>query len=352
FTSLMPAITNVLPFCTFIHGGNVDVTFVQKRHWAQGHWPPHAVAQNDAPGEGLAPHEDVALAGAVHRPYHHGRLTPGEELRLDPDAMGALAVAGHGKRIVQLDAESPIGIYNGPTKLDTKTARFKLHLRAWDGFGSSTHQVSRQRLFWNCSKKRVAYRSCRRSMGSILRNFTGGARRRWKSCRRFSPENPVGKKRRPVTMNASTSSTPKLEGSAPSWIGLKKRAFTLSRDERLQLIDWDRRDLSLATQAELLGLNRSGLYYKPKPPSEEELALKRAIDEIYTEHPYYGSRRITAALRRQGFVVNRKAVQRHMREMGLEAVYPGPNLSRRSQQHRVYPYLLRGMVITAPNQVW
>lgn len=106
--------------------------------------------------------------------------------------------------------------YNGPTKLDTKTARFKLHLRAWDGFGSSTHQVSRQRLFWNCSKKRVAYRSCRRSMGSILRNFTGGARRRWKSCRRFSPENPVGKKRRPVTMNASTSSTPKLEGSAPS----------------------------------------------------------------------------------------------------------------------------------------
>src|SRR5690606_29001548 len=97
------------------------------------------------------------------------------------------------------------GRYNGPTKLDTKTARFKLHLRAWDGFGSSTHQVSRQRLFWNCSKKRVAYRSCRRSMGSILRNFTGGARRRWKSCRRFSPENPVGKKRRPVTMNASTS---------------------------------------------------------------------------------------------------------------------------------------------------
>lgn len=126
----------------------------------------------------------------------------------------------------------------------------------------------------------------------------------------------------------------------------------MSRDERLQLIDWDRRDLSLATQAELLGLNRSGLYYKPKPPSEEGLALKRAIDEIYTEHPYYGSRRITAALRRQGFVVNRKAVQRHMREMRLEAVYPGPNLSRRSQQHRVYPYLLRGMVITAPNQVW
>lgn len=86
--------------------------------------------------------------------------------------------------------------------------------------------------------------------------------------------------------------------------------------------------------------------------SGEELALKRSIDEIFTEHPYYGSRRITAALRRRGFDVNRKAVQRHMREMGLEAVHPGPNLSRRNQKHRVYPYLLRGMVIATPNQVW
>lgn len=126
----------------------------------------------------------------------------------------------------------------------------------------------------------------------------------------------------------------------------------MSRDERLQMVDWERRELPIRTQAELLGLNRSGLYYKPKPPSGEELALKRSIDEIFTEHPYYGSRRITAALRRRGFDVNRKAVQRHMREMGLEAVHPGPNLSRRNQKHRVYPYLLRGMVIATPNQVW
>jgi len=108
------------------------------------------------------------------------------------------------------------------------------------------------------------------------------------------------------------------------------------------MLDWECRELPITKQAELLGLNRSGLYYKPKPPSEEELALKRAIDEIYTEHPYYGSRRITAELRRRSWHVNRKAVQRHMREMGLEAVYPGPNLSRRNQEHRVYPYLLRG----------
>ena len=126
----------------------------------------------------------------------------------------------------------------------------------------------------------------------------------------------------------------------------------LTRGERLEMLDWECRELPITKQAELLGLNRSGLYYKPKPPSEEELALKRAIDEIYTEHPYYGSRRITAELRRRSWHVNRKAVQRHMREMGLEAVYPGPNLSRRNQEHRVYPYLLRGVTISAPNQVW
>lgn len=126
----------------------------------------------------------------------------------------------------------------------------------------------------------------------------------------------------------------------------------LSRNDRLELLDWEDRELPIRTQAELLGLNRSGLYYKSKPPSDEELALKRLIDEISTDHPYYGSRRITAELRRRGWRVNRKAVCRHMREMGLEAVCPGPNLSRRNQQHRVYPYLLRGVTIFAPNQVW
>lgn len=77
----------------------------------------------------------------------------------------------------------------------------------------------------------------------------------------------------------------------------------MSRDERLQMVDWERRELPIRTQAELLGLNRSGLYYKPKPPSGEELALKRSIDEIFTEHPYYGSRRITAALRRRALTL-------------------------------------------------
>lgn len=105
----------------------------------------------------------------------------------------------------------------------------------------------------------------------------------------------------------------------------------------------------LSVQADLLSLSRSSLYYQPVPPSLEEVALKHRIDELYTAYPFYGSRRITAQLRREGEVINRKAVQRHMREMGI---CPGPNLSRRNQEHRVYPYLLRQVTAAYPNHVW
>lgn len=125
-----------------------------------------------------------------------------------------------------------------------------------------------------------------------------------------------------------------------------------TREERLALLDWATPELPISTQADLLGLSRSGLYYQPVPPSPEEVALKHRIDEIYTMYPFYGSRRITAQLCREGRQVSRKAVQRHMREMGLSAVYPGPNLSRRESEHRIHPYLLRGVSITRPNQVW
>lgn len=110
-------------------------------------------------------------------------------------------------------------------------------------------------------------------------------------------------------------------------------------------------DLPLTTQTELLTLNRTSLYYQALPPSSEELRLKRRIDEIYTAHPFYGSRKITAVLR-QELTINRKAVQRHMREMGLAAICPGPNLSRRAAEHLVFPYLLRGLVVAGPNHVW
>lgn len=126
----------------------------------------------------------------------------------------------------------------------------------------------------------------------------------------------------------------------------------LTRAERLTLLDRRGEGLPLKTQAELLSLNRSGLYYQPLAPSAEEIALKHRIDELYTLRPYYGSRRITATLRREGWRLNRKAVQRHMREMGIAGITPGPNLSKRRSVHQVYPYLLRGLVIDGPNQVW
>jgi putative transposase len=110
-------------------------------------------------------------------------------------------------------------------------------------------------------------------------------------------------------------------------------------------------DLPLTTQTELLTLNRTSLYYQALPPASEELHLKRRIDEIYTAHPFYGSRKITAVLRHE-LTINRKAVQRHMREMGLAAICPGPNLSRRAAEHLVFPYLLRGLVLIGPNHVW
>ncbi len=90
----------------------------------------------------------------------------------------------------------------------------------------------------------------------------------------------------------------------------------LSRDERLALIDRENEELSLSVQTQLLGINRTSLYYRPVPPSAEEIALKHRIDQLYTDHPYYGSRKITEQLRREGMLVKRKAVMRHMHEMG------------------------------------
>lgn len=105
-------------------------------------------------------------------------------------------------------------------------------------------------------------------------------------------------------------------------------------------------------QAGLLSLSRASLYYQPQLPSAAEVALKHRIDELYTAYPFYGSRRIAAHLRHEGQTINRKQVQRHMREMGLAALYPGPNLSKRHAAQQRYPYLLRDLPITQPNQVW
>jgi putative transposase len=110
--------------------------------------------------------------------------------------------------------------------------------------------------------------------------------------------------------------------------------------------------LSVSWQCELLGLSRSSYYYEPATATPENLALMALIDQEYTAHPFQGSRRMTRWLRGEGHAVNRKRVQRLMRLMGLEAVYPKPRLSIRGAGHKVYPYLLRGVAIERVNQVW
>ena len=116
-------------------------------------------------------------------------------------------------------------------------------------------------------------------------------------------------------------------------------------------MDWDHPDLGVSRQASLLGLSRSGLYYQPVA-DPYDLLLMRLIDEIYTEFPYYGSRRIRAQLARQGQAACRERVQRLMRLMGIEAIYPRPRTSKPHPDYKVYPYLLRNVAIERVNQVW
>lgn len=110
--------------------------------------------------------------------------------------------------------------------------------------------------------------------------------------------------------------------------------------------------LSVRRQCELLGLNRSTLYDQPSGESAENLHLMRLIDEQYLHTPFYGRLRMTAHLRRQGYQVNHKRVQRLMQKMGIQAIYPKPRTSVAEKAHKKYPYLLRGLKIAQPNFVW
>jgi putative transposase len=118
------------------------------------------------------------------------------------------------------------------------------------------------------------------------------------------------------------------------------------------MIEPDHPKISAARQCQLLGLPRSTYYHRPKPVPVADLALMRTIDKVHLAHPEFGSRQMARWLRRQGYPVNRKRVQRLMRLMDLEAIYQKPNLSRRHPGHRVYPYLLRNLAVERPNQVW
>ena len=126
----------------------------------------------------------------------------------------------------------------------------------------------------------------------------------------------------------------------------------MNQTSRMAMIARPHEQFSVKEQCALLKIPRSTVYYKPKPVSDDDLALMRRLDEIYTKWPFYGSRRMVAELRGEGYDVNRKRVRRLMRLMGCEAIYQKPNTSRKHPSHKIYPYLLRNLVIDRPNQVW
>jgi len=126
----------------------------------------------------------------------------------------------------------------------------------------------------------------------------------------------------------------------------------MSRGERKAMIGRDQPELSLSRRCEILAISRSSFYYTPKGESAANLALMRRIDELYLKYPFYGSRQMVRQLRRDGLCVGRHRVRRLMQLMGLAAIYQAPRTSAPHPAHRVYPYLLRGLSIDRPNQVW
>lgn len=137
-----------------------------------------------------------------------------------------------------------------------------------------------------------------------------------------------------------------------SWSGSKK-SLEGNVDQLRQAIEPEHPDLSISRQCELLGLPRSSFYYQSRYLDDPlDLTLMHRMDKLYTQAPFYGSRRMTAVLRSEGHDVNRKRIQRLLREMGLEAIYRKPKTSEANPEHRKFPYLLRDLKIDHPNQVW
>jgi putative transposase len=126
----------------------------------------------------------------------------------------------------------------------------------------------------------------------------------------------------------------------------------MSAPDRRRLVDRDNAVVSMRRQCELLGIARSGLYRSPAAADDNDLVLMRRIDELFTTWPFLGSRRMTALLRAEGHAVNRKRIRRLMREMGIAALGPRPRTTKPAPGHKKYPYLLRGLAIERPNQVW
>ena len=130
-----------------------------------------------------------------------------------------------------------------------------------------------------------------------------------------------------------------------SWL---KKNCRLTHKEKVALVDGE--DISKARQAEILGIARSNIYRKHTDKNEDDIMKK--VDEIYTKLPFYGNRRIRQELKDYNISIGRKRLRKMMQTMGIKSIYPGPNMSKSSQEHTKYPYLLRNLKITKPNHVW
>jgi putative transposase len=126
----------------------------------------------------------------------------------------------------------------------------------------------------------------------------------------------------------------------------------MSAPDRREMLDRVGRKLSIRRQCALLGVARSGVYRARKRANDSDLSLMRWIDELFTSWPFLGSRRMTAMLRAEGFMINRKRVQRLMRQMGIAALGPKPKTTKPAPGHKIYPYLLRNVTIERANHVW
>jgi putative transposase len=126
----------------------------------------------------------------------------------------------------------------------------------------------------------------------------------------------------------------------------------MSAPDRRGRLDRDHSELSVRRQCVLLGVARSSVYRPPRPANDNDLMLMRRIDELFTAWPFLGSRRLTVLLRAEGYSINRKRVRRLMRRMGISARAPKPKTTKPAPGHKIFPYLLRDLVIDRPNQVW
>ncbi len=133
---------------------------------------------------------------------------------------------------------------------------------------------------------------------------------------------------------------------------VKKKVLTIPPVKKRELIEFNQPDISITKQCKLLSLSKGALYYEPIKMSSFNLKVMELIDRQYLKTPFYGSRKMVIFLDSEGYLVNRKRVQRLMRLMDIQAIYPKPNLSQRRQDHKIYPYLLNDLKIDKPNLVW